>query len=115
MAANEGSTVGAMRTINIAQVTYAETFPKAGFACSLLTLGEAGIIDSSLADGKKSGYIYAIVDCRRKDGIVVGYTSAAWPISSSTGTRFWCSDESGVIKWSSIDATNCLRMGTRLQ
>jgi prepilin-type N-terminal cleavage/methylation domain-containing protein len=32
IAANEASAVGSLRTINTAQVTYASTYPNAGFA-----------------------------------------------------------------------------------
>ena len=39
IAANESSAVGSIRSINTAQVTYASTYPEAGFAPALLNLG----------------------------------------------------------------------------
>jgi prepilin-type N-terminal cleavage/methylation domain-containing protein len=116
MAANESSAVGSGRTVNTAQITYAVAHPKIGFACDLTSLGTAGLIDQVLAGGKKSGYVYAVVNCKRQKGIVVGYTWVASPsVPGTTGYRCFCGDESGVIKYSSIDAADCLRNGRALQ
>src|SRR6185437_5026044 len=66
MAANEASAVGSLRTINTAEVTYASTYPDVGFA-DLASLGGsggtstgAGLIDSVLAGGAKSGYSFTV-------------------------------------------------------
>ena len=42
IAANEASAVGSMRSVNTAQVTYASTYPDAGFSPSLSNLGQIG-------------------------------------------------------------------------
>ena len=69
MAANEASAVGSLRTINTAEVTYASTYPAIGFS-SLASLGgtaggtgtsaAAGLLDSVLASGTKSGYTFTV-------------------------------------------------------
>ena len=116
MAANEPSASSSGRTINVAQITYAAEHPKIGFACDLTSLGTAGFIDEGLASGKKYGYVFAMVDCKRQNGVVVSYTWAANPlIPGTTGQRFFCGDETGVIRFSLRDATDCLRNGQRLQ
>src|SRR3954463_14861343 len=67
IAANEASAVGSIRTINTSEVTYASTYPNQGFAL-LADLGGAGgsstgagLIDSVLASGTKSGYVFSVV------------------------------------------------------
>src|ERR1051325_707807 len=66
IAANEASAVGSIRTINTSEVTYASTYPNVGFAL-LPALGGtggssagAGLLDSVLAAGTKSGYVFAV-------------------------------------------------------
>src|SRR4051812_3049001 len=66
IAANEASAVGSIRTINTSEVTYASTYPNVGFA-TLANLGGsggsatgAGLVDSVLASGTKSGYVFAV-------------------------------------------------------
>ena len=66
MAANEASAVGSLRTINTSCVEYSTTYG-VGFPSSLASLGgtgtatsaSAGLIDSVLAGGVKSGYTFA--------------------------------------------------------
>ncbi|MGZ4819831.1 MAG: prepilin-type N-terminal cleavage/methylation domain-containing protein, partial [Terriglobales bacterium] len=70
IAANEASAVGSARTINTAEVTFASTYPNHGFA-TLAQLGPptsgsvgdtgAGLLDSVLASGTKSGYVFSVV------------------------------------------------------
>ena len=64
--ANEGSAVSAMRTLHGAQMTYASTYGNGNYAGALATpdvtaltqLGTPALIDSVLAVGTKSGYVY---------------------------------------------------------
>src|SRR5689334_25096834 len=66
IAANEASAVGSIRTINTAEVTYSSTYPDVGFVLlSSLggaggTSGAAGLLDSVLAGGTKSGYTFRV-------------------------------------------------------
>jgi len=103
MAANEASAVGSLRTINTAEQTYSSTYGT-GFT-DLATLGSSGIIDNVLAAGKKSGYSLTAAQVAGKGSGTsldpyAQYTSSGTPITAgTTGTRSFCSDESGVIRW----------------
>jgi len=118
IAANEASTVGMIRTVNVAQVTYAAAYPQRGFAPDLATLGpdpggtgaasadHAGLIDATLGNasctaGKwctKSGFRFTIkaVCLQQQCGqfVVVGT-----PVASNTGGRSFCSTSDGVIRF----------------
>ena len=124
-AANEASAVGSLRTLNTAEVTYVTTFPAHGFTCTLADLGGMGgggtpdehhalLIEPRLAYGKKSGYVFRISGC---DGSPASrYHVTAVPADSSSGTRAFCSDESGVIRASRDGkAESCLSTGQPLQ
>lgn len=113
IAANEASAVGSLRTLNTAEVTYNTTYPGNGFACTLTVLGPptsgssasssaAGLIDSNLAGGVKSGYSFAVLSsaCAPANGINTVYDIGASPVSPGvTGQRYFCSDASGVIQY----------------
>lgn len=104
VAANEASAVASLRTITVAQISYASNYPTVGFAPTIAVLGGtscdapdqngACLIDSLLASGTKNGYTF------NSTGIGAnpagGYLSVALPISGS-GNRSFCSTESGVI------------------
>jgi len=113
MSANESSAAGGIRTINTAEVSYFSTYPTVGFA-TLASLGTGGVtpcvpavasgcfLDDVIATngaGKgKDGYNYAVAAPS-----LTGYNSTALPITpNQTGTRGFCSDQTGVI-WN--DAT----------
>jgi hypothetical protein len=74
---DEASSVGALRTINVAQVEYARTHPDRGFASSLAELGPGSddpLIDSTLASGVKGSYIYILTAAPRDShGRIVRY------------------------------------------
>jgi len=130
IAANEASAVGSLRTLNTAEITYNTTYPNAGFACSLASLGPvsgggsvssaaAGLIDANLASGVKSGYDFALLtsNCAPANGIKTTYDYSANPISPGvTGQRYFCTDLSGVIQYSQTaaftDSTGVCSTGT---
>ncbi len=118
MAANEGSAVASVRSINTSQVVYQSTY-NIGFAARLIDLGDGGVaanctlptlpvstssclIDSSLATGSKSGYNFTYTPV--STGAVVGaYTVKADPISSGgSGQRHFFSDETLVIRVNNV-------------
>jgi len=122
-AVNEGWAIGALRTLNTAEVTYAATFG-GGFTCALSDLGGMGgggapsphqamLIDPRLAGGKKNGYVFALSGC---DGNPAArYSISAAPADLGSGARAFCSDESGVIRYSSDGKVNsCLSAGKPL-
>ncbi|HZQ92649.1 MAG TPA: pili assembly chaperone [Terriglobales bacterium] len=130
IAANESSAVGSIRTLNTAEVTYSSTYPDLGFTCTLANLGppsgsasatstSAGLIDSVLASGAKSGYTFALTGCTAAGSstILVTYQSQGVPVAiGQTGQRAFCSDQSGVIKYDSGGSgTTCTSSGSALQ
>jgi hypothetical protein len=123
-AGNEASAVSALRTLNTAEVTYTATFGQ-GFTCTLSDLGGMGggggptphramLIDPRLAGGKKNGYAFTLSGC---DGTPASrYSVIAMPADPGSGTRVFCSDESGVIRFSPDGkADSCLSAGKPLQ
>jgi type IV pilus assembly protein PilA len=109
MAANESSAVGTVRTLVTSEVTYSSTWGT-GFATSLQTLGgvtpctasstSACLIDNVIAQGgPKSGYLIAAGAGTPVNGIINSFGVSAYPVTQgTTGTRTFCSDESGVVR-----------------
>jgi len=118
MAANESSAVGSLRTINTAEVTYSTSFPTVGFGAltvlggtcpsgTAATSSNACLIDNVLSASPftKSGYVFTVAAGGGTPAST--YVSSATPqTANQTGTRTFCSDESGVI-YSSIGAGTC--------
>ena len=103
IAANEASAVGSIRTINTSEVTYASTYPNVGFS-NLANLGGtggssggAGLIDSVLASGTKSGYVISVTPESATPATT--YIVKGDPQNSQTGQRHFFSDQSGVIRY----------------
>jgi type IV pilus assembly protein PilA len=99
----EASAVGSLRTLNTAQVEYARAHSDRGFASSLAELGPTGdtLIDSVLASGKKSSYVFILtagpLDSRGK---VVRYIITARPQHyGKDTTRSFFTDESGILRF----------------
>ena len=125
-AANEASAVGGIRTINTAEVTYAATYPQAGFSASLEVLGgaypcnamsstKACLIDQTLASGLRSGYRFTYqVQDTNGDQVMDSYFVQAVPVQpGASGLRSFCSDETGVIR--STTSEPCTRESPPLQ
>ena len=121
MAANESSAVGSLRTINTAEVTYSNNNPTLGYGAlaklggvcpsgTAATAAAACLIDNVLATGTKSGYTFTATPTAPGAGTVsVAYKSTAIPVSANqSGTRSFCSDESGVI-YASVNAGACVQ------
>jgi prepilin-type N-terminal cleavage/methylation domain-containing protein len=109
VAANQTSAVASLHTLSIAQMTYASTYG-VGYSVDMLSLAPptgggtptstaAGLIDSALATGIKSGYSFTYspgpVD---STGRINAFNFTADPVSSATGTQFYFTDASGVIR-----------------
>jgi type IV pilus assembly protein PilA len=118
IAANEASAAATIRTINTAEIIYASTYPKKGFAADLAALGpdprgasfvsarHASVISADLGNTScvsgawctKSGFQFTLKavcgqsTCR--DFVVVGT-----PVSSSTGLRSFCSTSDGIVRF----------------
>jgi prepilin-type N-terminal cleavage/methylation domain-containing protein len=116
VAANQASAVASLHTLVIAEATYASTYG-AGYTLNFLALAPplgsstttsstaAGLIDSALATGVKSGYSFmytpGAIDVT---GRVNSFKFSAVPVSSSTGTNFYYVDDSGVIRLNATTA-----------
>ncbi|MBA3356778.1 MAG: prepilin-type N-terminal cleavage/methylation domain-containing protein [Pyrinomonadaceae bacterium] len=95
-AANEGSAQATMRTLTGAEATYQATAGAGAFG-DLAALRDQGLIDSVLAAGTKSGYLYD-VDVTGATYLSTASTTVASGVTA-TGTRNFISDESGVIRY----------------
>jgi len=111
IAANQASAVGSLRTLNTAEITYSSTY-NVGFSETLSYLAPpasgnptstaAGLIDSILALGAKSGYSFTYsTGPSDSTGRINTYSFTAIPITSSTGTNYYFTDQSGVIRQNS--------------
>ena len=129
MAAAEASAVGSIQTMNTAALSYNSTYGN-GFPPSLAAIGNngstnisctnAGLIDSVLSSGVKSGYTFqlqhglaanvlnsATSSCAAGYGYSDGYMVTAVPITvGTTGQRSFCSDASGVIRFNTNGVVN---------
>jgi type IV pilus assembly protein PilA len=117
ISANESAAASQLITLNTAELTYATTYPAAGYA-PLAALGgvvpctptstAACLIDNSLAtnyQGKgKSGYFFEITISGNGNS---QYTATAYPINAgSTGQNSFCSIEDAVIRKDSSGAND---------
>jgi prepilin-type N-terminal cleavage/methylation domain-containing protein len=120
IAANQASAVGSLRTLNTAEITYATTY-NTGYTATLGNLGPpaagtnpvataAGLIDSLLSGGTatatssvKSGYAFIYTPAATDaSGRINTYGITATPITvGTTGTNYYYSDMSGVIRQNS--------------
>jgi type IV pilus assembly protein PilA len=113
IAANQASAVGSLRTLNTAEITYSSTY-NVGFTYTMSylmppataganpTSTAAGLIDSVLGAGSKSGYSFTYSPgATDTTGRINVYGIIAVPISSSTGTNYYYTDQSGVIRQNS--------------
>lgn len=121
IAANQASAVGSLRTINTAEITYSTTY-NTGYSATLVYLGPpaagsnptstaGGLIDSVLAGGangtattaqqsQKSGYTFVYSPGTTTP--VTLYEVTANPTTvGTTGTNFYFTDQSGVIRQNS--------------
>jgi type IV pilus assembly protein PilA len=121
--ANETSAMQSIRAIMQAQMSYSNTFPANGYACSLAALGgdpasgppsatSAQILQSDLTSGIKSGYMFTIGNCTKVNlsgtDRITGYQVTAVPMTvGKTGNRGFCSDEQGAMKQDPAGGTNC--------
>ena len=93
-AANEASAISAIRNIVTSHITYSATVGSGKYATDLGTLETASLIDSVLGSGTKDGYAFA------SSGGANAFTITGAPtLAGSTGTRYFFSDESGVIRY----------------
>lgn len=104
IAANEAAAVNQIRTLNTVETTFAIAHPECGYA-TLSDLASSGMLDNEyLASGVKSGYRYDIhptggsSTCSPSSTPNTFHQITAEPLSAETGTRYFLSDPSGIIR-----------------
>jgi prepilin-type N-terminal cleavage/methylation domain-containing protein len=123
MSANEASAVGAVRTLNAAEISYNSAYPTVGYAATLGALSgtacnppsaaSACLIDTQLASGTKNGYTYALTATGEP---VSTYEIVASPtVPNQTGVRYFCSFADAVVRYAESAITNCDGSVTPLQ
>lgn len=115
---NENSVVASVRSLNTAEIAYAQGHSASGYTCSLSDLSGVWGISGDLASGRKNGYRYELRGCTaaKANGPVVKYQLVAYPeMAKPTGTPAFCSNESDVIRVArGGSAQECLRTGIDL-
>ena len=119
MSGNEASAIGSLRAINSAESTFSSSCGQGNYTTTLVGLGtppNAGgqafvspdiATTGSAATVLKSGYTVglgtgatvatAVVSCNATGVVYPGYTAAADPLTTSTGTRYFATDNRGTI------------------
>ncbi len=106
LATNEASAVASLRSINTSCIAYTSTYG-IGFPANLTNLGpatpatstSADLIDIVLAAGVKSGYSFSYTAGAAQNGQILSYTVTSQPlVPDQTGTRYFYTDGSGVIR-----------------
>ena len=119
MAANESSAVGSVRNLITAEASYRVIHTDAGCTCSLSDLAAAGLINSILASGQKSGYVFELQNCSAEieGGPISKFQVSATPFKhNQSGVRAFCADESAVIRLDTNgSAQDCLDHGSPLE
>jgi hypothetical protein len=115
---NENSVVASVRSLNTAEIAYAQAHRDSGYTCSLSDLSGTWGISGDLASGRKNGYRYELRGCAaaKANGPMVKYQLVAYPeVAKKSGTPAFCSNESDVIRLArSGSAQECLRSGIDL-
>lgn len=117
MGTGESSAIAAVRTLNTAEIAYAQAHPSAGYTCSLSDLSQVwGIGD--LTRGQKNGYVFVLQGCTaaKANGPIAKYQLLAYPLPPNPSRLpAYCSNESDRVK---IDrngsSENCLEKGSDL-
>lgn len=123
-AGTDAQVLTAMRTILTAEITYATTYPRVGYTCTLSDLDgfgggepnehQAMLINSGLASGKRYGFVFMLSACTSTPA--TGFRLSATPNANSLGRKTFCADQSGVIRASeSGDPASCFANGTAVQ
>jgi type IV pilus assembly protein PilA len=118
IAANESVAVASIRTLNTAQISYNSAYPTVGFAAALPSLSgsctgatlptpaAACLIDSALASGIRSGYVFTLTNVTGTPNSTYNFiaTPVLWNYS---GVRYFCSYEDAVVRVSMTAITTC--------
>lgn len=121
---SDAQVISAMRTIVSAESTYATTYPTVGYTCTLSNLDgfgaaepgpqQAMLISSSLAAGRKYGYVFTLSGCMAAP--TPKFLLTATPNEPGFGRKVFCADTSGVIRSAEeSNAGTCITAGSPVQ
>ena len=110
-----------MRSILAAEATYAGAYRSVGYTCTISDLDGFGatepnehhamLMSSSLAGGKRFGYVFTLSECGAAPA--TSFRLTATPNGNSFGHRTFCTDQSGVIRSSANgNPATCWASGT---
>ena len=106
--ANEGSAISSLRTTHGAQMTYQATTGAGNYAGDYATLSGAGLVDSTLGGGTKSGYTFTTTAAASGTGTPATFAALAVPVTTAgvtqTGTRSFGIATEGVLYYSATFA-----------
>jgi type II secretory pathway pseudopilin PulG len=117
IAANESSAVGAVRTIDTAQITYSVAYPRRRYAPDLAALGpdpsgaegpspaHASLLAPTLANSGctavnwciKNGFRFKVTGTCKLN-FCADFVALGTPLASNTGSRSFCSTSDGVVR-----------------
>ena len=117
MRANEASAVSSMHVIETSEILYSESYPDVGYAKALTDMGARNgncasptatnaclLMDDSLANGFKSGYLFQLISDGQKPSR--SYTLTAVPsVAGVSGRCSFSSDQGGDINFGAPGAT----------
>lgn len=123
-AVSDTTVLAAMKTILAAEKTYAATYPRVGYTCTLSDLDgfgggepnehQAMLINSGLASGKRYGFLFTLSGCGGAPA--TSFHLSVAPNANTFGRKAYCSDESGLIRSSNDgNAAACLTSSTSAQ
>jgi len=99
MSANETSAVGTLRTLMSAEATYMNRYNIYG---TLAQMNAEGLVDNSIANGQKSGYLIGAIDT----GSNYAYCFGAVPADDGrSGTKEYVTNQTGTIFEANLDSS----------
>ena len=121
-AGSDAQVIAAMRTILTAEITYANSYPRVGYTCTLSDLDgfgggepnehQAMLINSGLASGKRFGFVFTLSGCGGAPA--TSFHVSAAPSANTFGRKTFCADQSGTIRSSDDgNAAACFTAGLR--
>ncbi len=109
-AGSDAAVMAAMKTILTAETTYAATYPRVGYTCTLSDLDgfgsgepnehQAMLINSGLASGKRYGFVFTLSGC--SGAPADSFRLSAAPNANTFGRKAFCADQSGTVR-ASVD------------
>ncbi|HXJ85466.1 MAG TPA: hypothetical protein VMS18_01500 [Candidatus Binatia bacterium] len=123
-AGTDAQVIAAIRTVLTAETTYATTYPRVGYTCTLSDLDgfgggepnehQAMLINSGLASGRRYGFVFSLSGCAGSPA--AGFHLSAAPNASTFGRKAFCADQSSVIRSTEDgNAATCFASGTSVQ